>query len=372
MSTAGLLRRRALVITFDQLPASILGCYGNEWIDTPGLDRLAARGFVADQCWTSHAGPATADDVFAAAQTAALRMVILQETGTDVDFSQVPGARIRELSGETGSAAKPARIPMAELVRAAQAEWASSSPQAAQLVWLHARGLTVPALPPDGFAELYYDEFEDRAVHVATLPDEERQRHPAASAGMVSLLDHWIGQQLELVLGESAESSEVLVAVTAARGVAWQPMPNTFGPLDVLRSPTTQVPLLICGTGAEARSIPAGDRSSRLLSTRDLGSLLAWWFPSANANAVSWPEWLAGRTAAHQAGVETVSPHSGRRLTTQEWGLILPAKSADATYPAEAGPLLFRKPEDAWEVNNVSSVSLDTVDRLAGQPTPRG
>ena len=43
----------ALVVTFDQLPASILGCYGNEWIETPHCDRLAASGLVSDHCWAS-------------------------------------------------------------------------------------------------------------------------------------------------------------------------------------------------------------------------------------------------------------------------------------------------------------------------------
>ena len=53
--------RRALVVTFDQLPAAILGCYGNEWIETPHLDRLAAAGITADQCWATRLGRQTAE-----------------------------------------------------------------------------------------------------------------------------------------------------------------------------------------------------------------------------------------------------------------------------------------------------------------------
>ena len=40
---------KAVVLTFDRLPAHLLGCYGNEWTETPGFDRLASLGSVFDQ-----------------------------------------------------------------------------------------------------------------------------------------------------------------------------------------------------------------------------------------------------------------------------------------------------------------------------------
>jgi len=39
-----------LVIAVDRLPISLPGCYGNEWIDTPHLDWIAAEGMTLDQC----------------------------------------------------------------------------------------------------------------------------------------------------------------------------------------------------------------------------------------------------------------------------------------------------------------------------------
>src|SRR5262249_41668549 len=39
---------RALIIELPGLHLGYLGCYGNEWIETPHLDRFAAEGVVFD------------------------------------------------------------------------------------------------------------------------------------------------------------------------------------------------------------------------------------------------------------------------------------------------------------------------------------
>lgn len=44
--------RSAVVLVFDRLQASMLGPYGGTWCDTPACNRLAAEGFLAEQCWS--------------------------------------------------------------------------------------------------------------------------------------------------------------------------------------------------------------------------------------------------------------------------------------------------------------------------------
>src|SRR5690349_19101319 len=40
---------KTLVIVASGLHLGYIGCYGNEWVQTPNLDRLAAEGIVFDQ-----------------------------------------------------------------------------------------------------------------------------------------------------------------------------------------------------------------------------------------------------------------------------------------------------------------------------------
>ena len=58
-----LIDMNALVVTFDQLPLRMLGCYGNDWIATPHFDRLSAESVVFDAHFadaTSHSQPSDA------------------------------------------------------------------------------------------------------------------------------------------------------------------------------------------------------------------------------------------------------------------------------------------------------------------------
>ena len=41
-----------LVITIDTLRKDLLGCYGNQWVDTPVMDGLAAKGIRFDPAWS--------------------------------------------------------------------------------------------------------------------------------------------------------------------------------------------------------------------------------------------------------------------------------------------------------------------------------
>src|SRR5262245_58364596 len=47
---------RILVVNACSLHSGFLGCYGNEWVETPHLDRLASEGVVFDQHYGDNPG----------------------------------------------------------------------------------------------------------------------------------------------------------------------------------------------------------------------------------------------------------------------------------------------------------------------------
>ncbi len=44
--------KNAIVLMFDSLQHNYLGCYGNTWIKTPNMDRLAREGVLFENCYT--------------------------------------------------------------------------------------------------------------------------------------------------------------------------------------------------------------------------------------------------------------------------------------------------------------------------------
>lgn len=183
---------KAVVLTFDRLPAHLLGCYGNEWIETPGFDRLAASGAVFDQHFAELPGPAGPNhswwtgqfEFFANAsggeaangsannwlQNLAKRGVqcrLLSEDceglPTDLFYSS------ETVGGAAGLNAEHDDVPIARLIQRgvellegdATGNASASSDEPPELLWLHSRGVPSPWLPPRLFAELYLDELEE-------------------------------------------------------------------------------------------------------------------------------------------------------------------------------------------------------------------
>ena len=44
--------KNAIVVMFDSLQFNYVGCYGNDWIKTPNMDRLAREGVLFENCYT--------------------------------------------------------------------------------------------------------------------------------------------------------------------------------------------------------------------------------------------------------------------------------------------------------------------------------
>lgn len=268
----------AVVLTFDRLPAHLIGCYGNEWIETPGFNALAAQSLVFERHLVELPGPAGAshpwwtgqfeffsrpgsggstlfDALAASSPGVRCRMI----TERDEGLPEQGLDSIEHVSGQDGLDVAHADVPFARLVERGQeliAEFDAAHPE---LLWLHSAGVPSPWLPPEFFAGLYLDELEDefdetgheltgQVLHqlrddpvLASLLLAEAERDGLSEddlgdagsevsaafgetglaisrymfAGYVSLIDHWLRK---LTADVAACPQEVLLIVTASGG----------------------------------------------------------------------------------------------------------------------------------------------------------
>lgn len=182
---------KAVVLTFDRLPTHLLGCYGNEWTETPGFDRLASLGSVFDQHFAEVPGPVSSNHSWWTGRFEFFRDsgVQNQDKGRSgqswLQRLNDQGVKCRLLAenteglptelfysseavgGVTGLNAPHDDVPIARLVQRGieilggdRSESADEN-SPAELLWLHSQGVPSPWLPPRLFAELYLDELEE-------------------------------------------------------------------------------------------------------------------------------------------------------------------------------------------------------------------
>jgi arylsulfatase A-like enzyme len=186
---------KAVVLTFDRLPTHLLGCYGNEWTETPGFDRLAALGSVFDQHFAEVPGSVGPDHAWWTGRFEYFAEAADEEEGraeSDSNWIQrlgEQGVKCRLLAenteglpsalfysseavgGVTGLNARHDDVPIARLVQRGIEILSDVGPEAKslefegdsqpELIWLHSAGVPSPWLPPRLFAELYLDELEE-------------------------------------------------------------------------------------------------------------------------------------------------------------------------------------------------------------------
>jgi arylsulfatase A-like enzyme len=310
------------VVSFDHLHLGYLGCYGNDWIETPHLDRLATQSVVFDWHFAENLDPAARNHAWwtgtpqahlayaeqqrqptwlAELNSAGIETHLLAETDADEPSPpQSAFARAEFVDGREGLDASEHETPFARLVTRADAclrELARAD--GSWLLWLKSRGVPSPPIPPREFFDLYFDEFSlddaeprdeseesndlDRAA-TAIIPDELRQQH-VLYATCVSHLDRWLGQLLKS-LDDAGLSNQVLVVITAAAGDHVGGTDSTQPPLTLeegwgegsLDNPLTEslihTPLIVRDPLGD---IP-GSRCREFVQTTNLPATLLDWF----------------------------------------------------------------------------------------------
>jgi arylsulfatase A-like enzyme len=178
----------AIVLTFDRLPLSFLACYGNNWIETPNFDRLAAQSVCFHQhfaesltldtvrhAWWSgcyecrRQGEPRVNELLPAALAArgvTVRMLLEAGSPDDAsarDLSQLLPEWTQVVTGADGLDVAPDDTPFHRLVARAQRDLRllRTSRSEPWLLWIKSRGVPIPWLPPADYARLFLDVDDD-------------------------------------------------------------------------------------------------------------------------------------------------------------------------------------------------------------------
>lgn len=237
--------RLAVLIVCDRLSVCGLGCYGNDWIETPTLDEIAAAGATFDQAYLDcipldDAASALGQSLAHSLNGRPIAVTQFTEAGVAGSWaaSEIAFPGESAISGdESGLAARPNRLAWARVVQRARG-WLSESfadnaatgrlnhadssggPGVHQrLLVLRATGIPEPWLPPRDFATFYFDEFLERGWSFAA--DDESTWGTAWSVygGAVSLFDQLLAP-LWQDLQQLSRTVPTCLALTSLRGNA--------------------------------------------------------------------------------------------------------------------------------------------------------
>lgn len=376
-----------LCIAVDRLHAGYLGCYGNTWVATPALDRLASGGFVFDQAlvdildpveaydswwrgsnfWARKAASADGPTFAALARRAGLKSLLVAddlkvlEHPAGVDFDETLEVLPEAASDE--AAAEVAETHTARLFAEAGDRLTDLARPFA--MWLHVGALGGVWDAPLSFRERYRGEDDPPVPTFTRLPDrttpseidlDERFGYSQAYAGQVTLLDACLGGLFEQ-LEESGLDADTAIVVCGLRGLALGEHGTVGHGDERLYAENIHLPWLVRLPGGRGRL----RRSQALVQPSDLLPTCADWLGT---------DWQG----ASRSGCSLAALIDGAAIPTRDRALSGALHQYSIQTPrwrlrSHAGPdggqtELFVKPDDFWEVNDVADRCPEVVEAL--------
>ena len=381
--------RNAVVLVIDGLGAESLGPYGNTWIETDNFNRLAARSLIFDQSYAPggnleqayhelwERGPTDPGEslpqkrnlIDTIAQLGASPTLITDDT--QVESLKAANSFDRAIPVET--------IPAKRLANSiAETELANFFAHATQLLsqmepgsfgWLHTRGLMGAWDAPYDLRKQLADveDPEPPAFHNPPSlrfdldvdePDELLGMQQAYAA-QVMLLDRFLGVILDLMDSDPVWNS-TLFCLTSTRGY---PM-GEHGWIghheskSAFFNESVHVPLIICPPSYPAldESI-TGTRSVRNGSLTGIDwvsdCLLDWFADDLTRFSQRW-SLVANSLPERKKEAIVLSDGDVFSIQTHAWKMIRRGDQFE----------LFAKPDDRWEVNDVSRRCPQIVEAL--------
>jgi len=374
--------RSAVVLVVDRLGAQHLGPYGNTWFDTPALNRLASESvlfqyMLADSpqlekiyrsYWQGLHGSCTADK-----QSRSDLIQLLHQAGCSTSLlTDEPLVAKHPLTGKfdqclaatpqsvSQAAADVAQTEMAHLLAAAIDQF--NSIHSTSLLWIHSRGMNGPWDAPTDLRMALVDEEDPPPGDFIQPPLKQFNKRPdpdellgytQAYAGQVMALDMCIEAFLD-ALSDSPAANDTLLILTSPRGYPLGEH-GRVGPCDnALYAELLHIPLLIRFPDRHR----ATQRCHALVQPADLFSTLSDWFGVSHdqplPHSQSLPALLENKQLSPRDRICSVSDGQFS-LRTQSWFLR----------QAKDRRELYAKPDDRWEVNEVSDRCGEVAEQMA-------
>jgi arylsulfatase A-like enzyme len=352
--------RNAIIINLGGLNAACLGCYGNGYIGTPTLDRLAAEGFVFDQCFADGPCPLAARQAW--------------WTGRHQFLEPAPPGGDGLQPGQHAAVPRPSLANLlwlngidTTLIRVSCGIGGDACQQDSDFVHAIEVDVKPPATikPLFDVAQRWLRQHGDKGPFLLFLDCRGANGllNPSdAHEQAITQLDAQVGSFLDGLRGSDV-CGDTPIVVTSDVG---QPTGETAvagAGRSPLHEDRVHVPLILSWPGVTE---PAS-RSHALVEAVDLMPTLLDVFGAAV------PLHIDGRSLVPIVRFEQrkLRDHAmmgiaGRELAvrTAEWHLIVPQSAPDPDMAPVAEPQLYVKPDDRCERNDVARQFPDVVEQL--------
>ena len=342
-----------IVLVIDGLPASLPGPYGNTTVDTPSLNRFAAESQLFDFCFTEsphldESCPILWKDLIQEGSILVSDCPDVLTLGASHTFDSIVDA--------TGPARQE---PAAAISETGTANFFANAIEALQsldsdgLCWLHHCGLMGQWDAPWEIRCSFADEEDPeppRSVERPTGQFETKDVDPDLLLGyqhcayaQLTVIDQLFGIFLDQ-LGQNGILDQVNMVFASTRGYPLGEH-GIVGQFDNLYNETLHVPLMIRqvpDAGADGKA-PFGSRHGGIVQLSQLNRMIAGLL-DGGFHAVPFCE-----VAVSKVGdLECV--HNG------QWKLVHRG--------SDEGAELFAKPDDRWDMNDVSRRCADVVEQI--------
>jgi len=360
--------RSAIVLVCDRLNPAFLGPYGNTWIETPALDRLAAQSLLVEQCLTCSPDlPIAYDSYWSCSEGEKGESLLKQFADRRITTSLLTDAReltshpladgfARHVcipsSSDGSSAADVEDTEWATIMSAILSELDSTdqNSETGQLLWIHARGCDGLWDAPYEMRMAFSDEDDPDPPDFVEAPEHDLKGEidpdfllgiQQAYAAEMSVLDTCLGPLVER-LSES-DLANTLFVLTSPRGFPLGSHGVVGKSRPSLHVESLHLPLLVRYPGGDYQA----ERSQTLWQPADVCELLRRWMLDGEVGQSVVIDDLGGERAASCSGAY--------------WSLRTPAWFATGIQPGESDDgveelRLYAKPDDRFEANNVSDI----------------